>query len=259
MFQSLVFLFVFSLSDYLHASEVRILTTNPSDSTAQNQIAATIPEDKIMHIISTIAETDIRMGYYGCVHSYGTLILPFEAKTPDGVSAYTDLELSEDGQIMGNSVSTISANIPVLLKAENDIPPLFYYVSGYAVAPISSTMSSGILTGTYERKDNLSGTDYVLQRIDDIFAFYHVNPEKSPVIYPFRAYLTPKDEPSDTKQYLLNLEKKENTTNVRNVNLTTDRIIVGTYQISGQKTSKTVKGFNIIRFSDGSVSKTYNK
>lgn len=116
---------------------------------------------------------------------YSTLVLPFDAALPSGVSAY-NLTVS-DTTVRGEKVSTITKNKPVLIKAAqgsyafttddaNDIV--------YAASP-----ANGALVGTYKTTNAADG-NYVLQSHDGTVAFYQLGEGGNHVINPFRAYLT---------------------------------------------------------------------
>lgn len=113
---------------------------------------------------------------------YGTIILPYNAELPVGLKAYECTHI-ENGVVVTNEVSEISANTPLLLSG----------VAGdYTFIGISEatedTYTSGVLTGVTKNKEINSG--YVLQEQNGIVGFYPVASSKPIVVPQYRCFLT---------------------------------------------------------------------
>ncbi len=95
---------------------------------------------------------------------WGTIILPFAADVPSGLTAHSCAALEEDGTTLQlEDVGTLEANTPYILSGT----AAEYTFSGVATNTQDS-YSAGLLTGTFKEMDYsalsaLSGTVYLLQ------------------------------------------------------------------------------------------------
>ena len=133
-------------------------------------------------VIATTAPTT---SYTLAVSSAGmaTLVLPFNASLPSGVTAYKLTTTSS--VVSANSVESIAANEPVLIVANEGN----YEFTGSSPSYSASPVQSGALIGTYVTMNAEDG-NYVLQKIDNEVGFYKLAASSNHVINPFRAYLS---------------------------------------------------------------------
>lgn len=115
---------------------------------------------------------------------YSTLVLPFNAALPSGVSAY-NLVVSGT-TVSGKPASSIIKNKPVLIKAAQG-SYTFTADDAAGIAYVASP-ANGALIGTY-KSTNAPGGNYVLQSHDGTVAFYQLGEGGNHVVSPFRAYL----------------------------------------------------------------------
>lgn len=115
-----------------------------------------------------------------------TLVLPYDAALPQGVTAYTLSYQSGADKATATEVSELKANVPVLINAEQGVYTV--EAEGAVVEDVTVAPVCGALTGVYGESHVPQGS-YVLQNQSSGLAFYMVNSEtfKSS---PFRAYLT---------------------------------------------------------------------
>lgn len=113
----------------------------------------------------------------------GSMILPFAAAVPEGMTVYA-VGSYEAGTLYLNSVESIAANTPYIIKGEAKD----YTFVGVAEAQ-NFQYTAGNLCGTYE---NITAPvdSYVLQNGDEGAGFYHVAQGDEPTVKPYRAYLT---------------------------------------------------------------------
>ncbi|MBE6296693.1 MAG: hypothetical protein E7086_09385 [Bacteroidales bacterium] len=106
---------------------------------------------------------------------WGTLMLPFDADVPAGITAYNCIEINGNKVILSES-STIYANTPYLLNGTAGT----YTFTGIPSVD-KNEYSSGCMNGVHSETTIYNG--YVLQNIDGIVAFYKVN-ENNPINVP---------------------------------------------------------------------------
>ena len=121
---------------------------------------------------------------------WATLILPFAAEVPQGLTAYTCAGTGEaaDGVATLNltEADALAANTPYIVKGESGFTHTF---EGLSTAT-KTEYTSGILTGTLVEKTAETGT-YVLQNQDSGVGFYKVGSDAAsqPTIGANRVYL----------------------------------------------------------------------
>lgn len=112
---------------------------------------------------------------------YGTIILPYDAELPTGLTAYTCPRM-EGASVVLEQQESIPANTPVVLYGT----PGTYAFSGEGTAT-EKMYTSGLLTGVYEATEISKG--YVLQKHGDVIAFYAVDPGVPRVVPAGHCYL----------------------------------------------------------------------
>ena len=162
---------------------------------------------------------------------YATLVAPFDAVMPTGVTA-------NNATINGTTIEltpisgAVPAHTPVILSAD---AATTFSISGYPTAA-PAELKNGILTGTYEDIDAPLGS-CVLQNQSGKVGFYLVTNAATPKVKANRAYLTTS---SSAKAFFFDEETAiENVT----VNAPADAVI---YNVAGQRLNKAQKGVNII-------------
>ena len=120
----------------------------------------------------------------------GTLILPYEANIPEGVSAYTLTYTSGDAATATKiTTGVLPANTPVLLNAETESNPYVFTSTGTVPNAAPADLAYGALTGVYQLT-SVPKDSYVLQNHDGVVAFYKVAPSNPQQVNPYRAYLS---------------------------------------------------------------------
>lgn len=126
-----------------------------------------------------------------------TLVLPFDVPTlPTGVQAY-NLTNNGDATIWAEEVTSLQADKPVLIIANENAEGYEFVSEEGASDDISGkagTFTNGALVGTYTTIDHLdqqtgSAYNYILSNGDDGVAFYQVL-DASCSVDPYRAYLS---------------------------------------------------------------------
>lgn len=120
----------------------------------------------------------------------GTLILPYEANIPKGVTAYTLTYTSGDAASATQiSTGVLPANTPVLLNAETESNPYVFTSTGTVPNAAPADLAYGALTGVYQLT-SVPTDSYVLQNHGGVVAFYKVDPSNPQQVNPYRAYLS---------------------------------------------------------------------
>lgn len=150
--------------------------------------------------VQSAAPTTVSYNLKVSAAGMATLVLPFNVSTlPAGVEAYT-LVNNGDATIFANPVSSIEADKPVLILAEQNEDPGYEFVSEQGalddISGKAGTFRNEALVGTYRRIDPLYGTDgegghyhYILNNGSDGVAFYQVL-DNNCYVEPYRAYLS---------------------------------------------------------------------
>ena len=121
----------------------------------------------------------------------GTLVLPFAASLPGGVTAFT-LNFTSGDQATATAATAIEANKPVLLNGSSDAE--FAASNVDIAATAEGAVNAGALNGVYAPTEITEG--YVLQNGASGAGFYKVNSTKPITVKPFRAYLKAESESS---------------------------------------------------------------
>ena len=121
----------------------------------------------------------------------GTLILPYEANIPDGITAFT-LTYTSGSSATATEITTgvLPANTPVLLNAETASTNYYFTSTGTVPDAAPSDLQKGAMTGVYST-GYVPANSYVLQNGADGLGFYKVTADNTISIGAYRAYLTP--------------------------------------------------------------------
>ena len=125
----------------------------------------------------------------------GTLILPFNAEVPEGLSVYKATGV-EGSHICLTEQAAIAAGTPLIVLGEVGT----YTFKGVATA-IETEFTEGVLTGTTEQKVITEG--YVLQRQEGVTGFYRVDAANPITVPAYRCWLLYED--AGVKRLLLNI------------------------------------------------------
>ena len=208
-------------------------------------------QSDIDNLVTSAATANVGLKYTATIKDadgYSTLVLPFDADKPEGLTVYT-LTVTNGDAIMGEEVSEITNNKPVLLKGSvaND-----YVFTAKANIGCGNDLTNGLLTGVYTSTTAEAGW-YVLQKHDETYGFYQVN-ETTPTIKPFRAYM-PGTLGGGAKALTFNLDGTDALQT-----LTTEQTAVReVYTLGGTRINTVQRGVNLLRMQDGSVRKVIVK
>ena len=155
--------------------------------------------------------------YQVCPADYGTLILPFNAELPDGMTVYTCTNVDNNGVLTLVEDESIRRNVPYIVKATHDTN--YTFVGPMAIDDEKPTFREGIMVGAVANNVSLvANTDYILQYQDGVAAFYKYtgtpsdisseNGSQGRLAKQFRAFLRPKENtgapsyalPGDTEE-----------------------------------------------------------
>ena len=177
-----------------------------------------------------------------------TLVLPYEAKMPEGITAYTLNYTAGNTSVKATEVATatLPANKPVLLNAEAGTYK-FTNVAKVTEATVGAgPVTSGALTGVYAETVVPSGS-YILYNKGGNVGFYKVDGSTNKVAAN-RAYLTADD--AGVKSLFIDFDGEE--TGIQEIGQL-DRSaqsdashLNNYYDISGRRVAKPTKGLYIV-------------
>lgn len=156
---------------------------------------------------------------------YGTLILPFEAELPEGVSAYTCTGL-DGSTILMQQQATIPACTPVILSGV----PGTYTFTGEGT-PAEDSYTDGVLTGVF--RATVIDEGYVLQQQNGVVGFYYVDAADPKTVPANRCYLS---VPAEIKMFTLFADDTDGIADIRD----TDDSKV--FNLEGRLVGKNFKG-----------------
>lgn len=181
-------------------------------------------------------------------NQYATLIIPFDAAVPSGVTAYS-VDAVNNKEVNLQTVTELKANTPYVLYAESGFTGS---LSGIGAAFTETSYTAGLLTGTYADIDAPNGS-YVLQNQSGNVAFYLVDTESAtPKVKANHAYLT---APATGARALY--FGGEATAIGALKALTNGEAEV--YNLNGRRQTKLQKGVNIVKTKDGRTQKVMVK
>jgi hypothetical protein len=198
---------------------------------------------------------------------YGTLILPFNAELPEGMTIYSCSSVDENGVLTLVKGSSIERNKPYIVKATSGSS--YQFVGPEAIDADKPSFQEGILVGVVANNVTLQkNTDYIMQVHDGNAAFYKYTGTKSDdpsendskgnrLAKQFRAFIR-LDSSSNAPKFNLPGFSDEETDGISTI--TSDgHMPAGIYSISGTRQNEMHRGLIIIVSSDGSVKKVYVK
>ena len=167
---------------------------------------------------------------------WSTLILPFNAALPDGVKAYSCNEADVETETLTlTEATTLKANTPYLINGEAGT----HEFSGYELAT-QDTYAAGIFTGTYvDYHTTANSGTYVLQKHDNVLAFYLVGESAQPWVRAYRCYIT-LDNASTARMFSFGFDNE--TTGIDNAQLSTGDSELIIFDIMGRKVTSMKKG-----------------
>ena len=204
---------------------------------------------------------------------YGTLILPFNADVPEGMTVYSCTEVDANGVLNLQEESSIVRNVPYIVKATYG--ESYKFVGPEAIDADNPSFQEGLLVGAVTNNVPLQkNTDYILQIQNDVAAFYQytgtpsINPSENDadgnrLATQYRAFLRfptasapkfslpgfPDDEPEGIKE-ITTPSTPSNTSNFSNTFI---------YSPDGHRRSTFQKGLNILILDDGTAQKIFVK
>ncbi len=240
-----------------NASQLRT-TTNAEEALAVKVIATTT--DGVHNLYNTEADNYIGgqdAGFF-TVHSHinfnireadmaevtlsisaakwSTLILPFDAELPEGVKAYScDAADVEAETLTLTEAATLKANTPYLINGEAGS----HEFSGYGLAD-KDAYTVGLFTGTYVDYQTVANNGtYVLQKQDNVLAFYLVSDSAQPWVRAYRCYIT-LDNASAARMFSFGFD--DETTGINDAQWSTGDSELTIYDTMGRKVTSMKKG-----------------
>ena len=180
-----------------------------------------------------------------------TLVLPFAATIPSGVSAYTLTHADGQSTVGASAVeTTLAANTPVLINADADSYKFVSTATSGDPATGTDPVTVGALTGVFSNKT--FGTDitsyeniYILNKVSENVGFYKAADGKK--VAANRAYLTATNVPdagAGARGLTIVFEDSE-TTGINTVQNTQQKAN-GYYNLAGQRVENPTKGLYIV-------------
>jgi hypothetical protein len=198
---------------------------------------------------------------------YGTLILPFNAELPEGMTIYSCPSVDENGVLTLVEESSIERNKPYIVKATSGSS--YHFEGPEAIDADKPSFQEGILVGAVANNVPLQkNTDYILQVQDGKAAFYKYTGTKADetsendssgnrLAKQFRAFIR-LDSSNNAPKFNLPGFSDEETDGIST--LTSDgHMPAGIYSIDGKRQSEFQKGLNILILEDGTAQKVFVK
>lgn len=118
-----------------------------------------------------------------------TIVLPFDAMVPDGVSAYKVVSVDGD-EIWANKCESIKKNEPMLIVGGEGEFIFYGFQEDDELPATTGDLTCGLLVGTYQDTEVPDGS-YLLQNHSGEVGFYRVNEDMGSYgLKPFHAYLS---------------------------------------------------------------------
>lgn len=181
-----------------------------------------------------------------------TLVLPFAATIPSGVTAYTLTHTSGAQVVSATEVTggTLAVNTPVLVNAEAGTYKFVSTATSGEPATGSDPVTNGALTGVFSQQtfgteitsyDNL----YILNKIEDNVGFYKAADGKK--VGANRCYLTAANVPSESYARGIRIVFGSDITGVNEVSAKKSVVEDGIYyNLSGQRVAQPTRGLYIV-------------
>ena len=173
-----------------------------------------------------------------------TIVLPFDAYIPAGISAYKVVRVEGDGgerEVLTNQCERIKKNEPVLIVGGEGEYMFFGYQEDTELPATTGDLTCGLLVGTYIDIE-VPNDSYLLQNHSGEVGFYHVNNDiNSYGLKPFHAYL---NAPS-TSARSINIIFDDSATAITTVKPVSDAP-KSAFNFLGQEVKPNTKGFVIV-------------
>ncbi len=175
-----------------------------------------------------------------------TLVLPFDADLPSGVTAY-NISYTSGNKVTATSVSKITANQPVLINAAEG-KYTFNVSNSSEISYGTEKYTNGVLTGVYVQSNKtgdheavsyVPANSYVLQNGASGLGFYKVTDDNKIKITSFRAYAT--FTYSGSAREFLGIDFNGNTTDINEMK-TQEIGNAPVYNLNGQRVGSDYKG-----------------
>ena len=171
---------------------------------------------------------------------WGTLMLPFTADIPEGLTVYacggTTADSNEAVLNLEEVTGGIQANTPYIVSASADFIHTF---EGESTAG-ATTYTAGLLTGTFIEIEAIENS-YVLQNQDGNVGFYKVTADAKPKVGAYRAYLNAGSAGSNVQAFVLRDIDGDSTTAGINSTIAEENTLVNVYNLSGIPVRRRVK------------------
>ena len=173
----------------------------------------------------------------------GTLILPYEANIPDGITAFT-LTYTSGSSATATEINTgiLPANTPVLLNAETASKDYCFTSTGTVPNAAPSDLQKGAMTGV-SSTGYVPANSYVLQNGAEGLGFYKVTANNTIGIGAYRAYLTP-GQNAEARMISI-VFNDDMTTGIGNITSAPSKDEGVAYNLAGQRVANGYKGLVI--------------
>lgn len=245
-------LFIANEGILANENNVLIADENPGCYTCENLV---LDVTKPFRIPGTITTTNASAKKSVTNARYATMVLPFAVEVPKDVMAYKLTSVDGD-KIMGETLTTIPAGQPVLLKAAA-ADYTFKATEEATLTADQQLAEDGLLKGVYV-DSYAPASSYVLQNQNENVAFYKVQNANEQKVKQYTAYLLP--ESVQQANRLIFALGEDDVTDVEGVEVTAAAAtVVEIYDLSGRQVNTPVKGINLMKMSDGTVKKVIVK
>jgi hypothetical protein len=123
------------------------------------------------------------------VAEMATIVIPFDASLPDGISAYNVVSIDEE-KILAKQCESIQKNKPVLIVGAEGEYTFYGFQDDTELSATTGNLTNGLLVGTYN-DTAVPNDSYLLQDHSGEIGFYHVDNDVNKVgLKPFHAYLS---------------------------------------------------------------------
>ena len=187
----------------------------------------------------TITKVDMPSVTIKTPYYWGTMILPFAAEIPEGLTVYSCADA--DGEVLTlKKVDKIEANTPYLICGATT--EFEYTFTGFGTAA-TTAYTSGLFTGTYvDHETTANSCTYVLQNINDNVAFYLVGDGAQPTVGAYHCYITYKTAEGEVAApTIFSLDRGGDTTDIAPSTLNS-QLSTEIYDLMGCKVNAMEKG-----------------
>ena len=202
---------------------------------------------------------ELTVNYGVCPAGYGTLILPFNAEVPEGMTLYScDLTDNNNAILLSPLTTTvIERNKPYIVKANYDLnKPSPYSFTGPKAIDDNHLFVDGFLCGAVaDDVPLLPNADYIMQYNNGTVGFYLYNIDEYRNAAPYRAFLRLEDSKAKYAPPVFPSDEPESIEEIR----MNHSMPAGIYSLDGKRQSELQKGLNVIILEDGTSKKVYVK